>query len=155
MRWERIIKVMVIGILIGIIIILIAIIVLFATNTLSFGGGVSSSNDDTVKNKEVEKEDSVEDGSKLDNDIYASVIEEYRSAINDKEYESIIDRETKYLSINTNMLHLYHAHGETVLFKYVFYDINNDNKNEMIVGSGVDGIYELYTYADSKVVRFF
>lgn len=146
---------MVIGILIGIIIILIAIIVLFATNTLSFGGGVSSSNDDTVKNKEVEKEDSVEDGSKLDNDIYASVIEEYRSAINDKEYESIIDRETKYLSINTNMLHLYHAHGETVLFKYVFYDINNDNKNEMIVGSGVDGIYELYTYADSKVVRFF
>ena len=145
----------VVGILIGIFLMLVVVIVLFATNIISFKSNIYTSNDDSVKNDEVEKEDKVEDNSKLDNERYSSVIEEYRTAMSDSSYNDGIDQGKKYPNINTHMMQYYHSYGQEVVFKYVFYDINNDNKDEMIVGDGSNGIYEIYTYDGSKVVRFF
>lgn len=148
----------IIGILIGIIIMLVVIIGLFVTNTISFSGKINDESEERTTNKENkddEQSETNEDNAQLDNERYASIIEEYKNAMNDTGYNDSMDVEKNYPNINEHMMHYYHAYGKKVIFKYVFYDINNDKKNEMIVGDGSNGIYEMYTYDGSKAIKFY
>ena len=141
----------IIGLLVGLIIMLVAVIFLFVTNTIGINNSKTVNGDDSVKER-MQEENKTETSDNLDNVRYSLIIDEYRSAMNDGNYE---DDSNKYSNINTNMLHLYHSNGKNVIFNYAFYDINGDGKNEMIVGDGSEGIYEIYTYDGSKVERFF
>ena len=145
----------VIGILICIIIILVVVIGLFATNTISFGNKVNSDDRQTTNNEDNinEEEKENDDSNNLDNERYSSIIEEYKKAMNDIGYNDNMDVEKNYPNINEYMMHYYH--GGSASFSYVFYDINKDGKNEMIVGDGSNGIYEMYTYDGSKAIKFY
>ena len=142
---------LIIGILIGIIIMLVVVIVLFATNTISFSGDNTVNNNDAVKEENVEQEDNVEIKENLDNEHYASIIEEYKSAMSDESFSS---GSNKYPNVSGTMMNYYHTY-KNISFMYAFNDINNDGKNEMIIGNGTDAIFEMYTYDGTKACRFF
>ena len=146
---------LVIGIFMGIIIMLVVIIGLFATNTISFSSKVNDDNEHKTENKDKsdENDEEIEDSDKLDNERYTAIIEEYRKAMNDIGYNDGVDVEKIYPNINEHMMHYYH--GGSASFSYVFYDVNKDEKNEMIVGDGSNGIYEMYTYDGSKAIKFY
>ena len=146
---------LVIGIFMGIVIMLVVIIGLFATNTISFSSKVNDDNEHKTENKDKsdENDEEIEDSDKLDNERYTAIIEEYRKAMNDTGYNDGVDVEKIYPNINEHMMHYYH--GGSASFSYVFYDVNKDEKNEMIVGDGSNGIYEMYTYDGSKAIKFY
>ena len=146
-----------VGILIGIIILLIIVIGLLATNTISFSSKVNGDSEHKMENKDKsdENDEEIEDSDNLDNEKYASIIEEYKKALNDKDFNNNVDTEKTYPNINENIIHLYHSYGTPNALKYVFYDVNSDGKNEMIVGDGDNSIYEIYTYDGVKAIRFY
>ena len=154
---------LVIGIIIGIVVMVVVIIGLFATNSISF----NSKNNDDSEEKTTNKEDKVdeqsetnEDNAQLDNERYASIIEEYKKAMNDENFDS---SSSKYANINNIMVKYYHNYkngnyeGEFAL-KYSFYDINSDGKNELIVITSSQNykynIADIYTYDGNKPVVF-
>ena len=147
----------IIGILIGIIIMLVVIICLFVTNTISFNSKVNDSNEKSA-NKEDKVEEQSETTSKsdnLDNERYASIIEEYKRAVNDKDFNNNMDTEKTYPNINDHIIHLQYLSSPVPRIYYVFYDVNKDENNEMIVGDGNNAIYEMYTYDGKKALRFY
>lgn len=151
---------LVVGMLIGIIIMLVIVIALFATDTISFNNNSNdseSTTNDELINEQTENNSS---SSELDNERYTSIIEEYRTAMNDDNY---YDNMNKYSNINNIIVMYYHNHkkgyGEGVfLLKYTYYDINKDGKNEMIVISSSEGyeynIAEIYIYDGSNSSPF-
>ena len=137
------------GLLIGIIIMLLVFVALFATNTISFNS--KTNNDDKTTNTK-EDNTSEENNNNKDGEKYSKIIEEYKNAINDAEFNEI-DAEKKYPNINTTMMHNYHA-DKSLSFNYIYYDINKDNKNELIIGDGKDSIFEIYTYDGKEIHKF-
>ncbi len=146
-----------VGILVGIIIMIVVISWLFVTNTISFSSKISGDSGHTTENKDEsdEKDEEIGDSDHLDNEKYASIIEEYKKALNDKDFNNNMDIKEIYPDINDNIIHLYHSYGTPNVLKYVFYDVNGDENNEMIVGDGDKGIYEMYTYDGVKAIRFY
>ena len=129
---------LIIGILFGIIVMLVIIIGLFATNIIGFSSKTDNVSDKKANNEEKldEQKEDFQENNNIEEDEYLAIIEEYKGALNDKDFN-------------------YHAYDNSVIFKYVFFDINNDGKNEMIVGDGNNAIYEIYTYDGKKVLRFY
>ena len=138
------------GLLIGIIIMLLVFVALFATNTISFNS--KTNNNDKTTNTEENNDN--EENNNTDEEKYSKIIEEYKNAINDNEYNNSTNTEEKYPNINDNMMHHYHA-DKSISFNYIYYDINKDGKNELIIGDGKDSIFEIYTYDGNKTNRFF
>ena len=140
-----------IGILIGIIVTLLAFIVLFFTNTISFN--LSKQNNKYNSNEELEEK------NKIDNNNYLKIIEEYKTAMNDQNFD--LAAETEYLNINRRTIHDYHNYkngyyeGEMTV-KYAYYDINKDNKDELIIiesnSTKQYNIAEIYTNNNKKFI---
>ena len=147
----------IIGILFGIIVMLVIIIGLFATDTISFSSKVNSHDRKTTNNEDnINEEDKENDDSdNLDNEKYASIIEEYKKAVNDKDFNSNMETEKTYPNINDRIIHLQYLSSSVPRIYYVFYDVNKDDNNEMIVGDSSNGIYEMYTYDGAKAIRFY
>ena len=143
---------LIIGLLLGIIIMIVAFIILFTTNTISITSNNNTKNTNT-KEKTDEQSTTNEDNTKSDEEKYSKIIGEYRNAMNDNEFNNSTNIEEKYPNINDNMMHFYHT-DKSPTFNYVYYDINNDNNNELIVGNE-KSIYEIYTYDGNKPIRFF
>ena len=148
---------LIIGILIGIIIMLVVIIGLFVTNTISLNSKVNSSNEKSAnkKDKVEEQSETTSKNDNLDNEKYASIIEEYKKAVNDKDFNNNMDTEKIYPNINDHIIHLQYLSSSVPRIYYVFYDVNKDENNEMIVGDSDNGIYEMYTYDGAKAIRFY
>ncbi len=119
----------------------------------------------TTLSKDKQTEENNKDSSTKTNEeeIYSTIIEEYKSAMNDKEYNNNSNNEEKYPNINNNIMHFYHNQEEATAkenmsFKYTYYDINKDNKNELIVTNNNTDlnniIIEIYTYNGTKPIRF-
>lgn len=102
------------------------------------------------KNNSTNKDEISKDESE---NKYNSIIEEYRKAMKDENYSNNADNETKYPYINDRMMFYYHTY-DSVKFNYVYYDINKDGKNELIVGDGENSIFEVYTYNNNPVRLF-
>lgn len=153
---------LVLGILIGIIIMLIIVCVLFATNTISLSSNTRSNNNKTGNTEDniYNTEQKDDENDNVNDQKYLVVIEEYRNAMKDNEYDFTSD---KYPNINNNMMHFYHNYLEgyyqgTMSFNYTYYDINKDGKEELIVVTNTDtksyNIAEIYTYDGTKPVKF-
>lgn len=151
---------LVLGVVIGIIIMLVVACILFATNIIGFSSKSDSNITQTGNaldndyGTEQVNEDDVEDQK------YSIIIEEYRNAMKDNEYDFTSD---KYPNINNNMMHYYHnnlkeSSQRTMSFNYTYYDINKDGKKELIVVTNTDSksynIAEIYTYDGTKPVKF-
>ena len=98
---------------------------------------------------------------KKDTEKYSIIIDEYKKAINDNDFNETDD--TKYPNINSTMVHNYHNYQKgssegVMTFNYVYYDINKDNNNELIVfaneTSKNNNIVEIYTYDGEKAKKF-
>ena len=64
------------------------------------------------------------------NEVYSSIIDEYKAAMNDTNY-SVETAAAKYPNINKNMMQ--HYHNEKFKIYYAKYDINKDNYEDLII----------------------
>ena len=148
----------VIAILFGLNIVLVVFIILLLT-------GVVDVNINNIKNNEDNNSinNNIDNGNVGDNidiisddDKYASIIDEYRNAMNDNNYD---DNNDNYKNINQNMISIYHKHKSglyegTMTINYCYYDINKDGNNELIVSGTKNNIIAIYTY-DGGTVNVF
>ena len=151
---------LVLGVVIGIIIMLAVVCVLLSTNIIGFSSKSNSNNTQTGNKEDNDYATEQEDKDSVEDQKYSIIIEEYRNAMKDNEYDFTSD---KYPNINNNMMHYYHnnlkesSHG-TMSFNYTYYDINKDGKKELIVVTNTDSksynIAEIYTYDGTKPVKF-
>ena len=84
---------------------------------------------------------------------YNSIIEEYKKAMEDENFENDTTYETKYPNINYTMMHYYHTYN-SVTFNYLYYDINKDNKDELIIGNG-NSIIAIHAYNGTSSISLF
>ena len=137
-----------IGILFGLNIVLVAIILLLLTGVVDLGkdSDKKDNNNENVVDKDIKENNLIDDDKK-----YSSIISEYKEAIKDENFDDNID---KYININTIMVSYYHKHINGVFsgsmsINYVYYDINKDGNNELIVFTNSDdkngSIIDIYT----------
>lgn len=112
------------------------------------------------KNKSTEITDNKKDDNNVsaNDDRYAYIIEEYRSAMNDVDFNNV-NIDNKYPNINSTVMHLYHNYNtDTMTLNYVYYDINKDGNDELIVFSNSssknNNLAEIYTYDGNKANKF-
>lgn len=152
----------IIGILFGLNIVLVTMIVLILTGVVDIKLNNSNQKLDTdnvnvdSNNNKQELSDNKNEEKNIDDDKYASIIDEYKTAMNDSNY---IENMDKYSNINTNMVRFYHlykngVYEENMVINYAYYDINKDGSNEMIV-TDTNNIIEIYTYDGNKANAFF
>ena len=144
-----------IGILFGLNIVLIAVIILLLTGVVDVNNNGSSKLDADISDNNKDNIDIVSDDDK-----YASIIDEYRKAMNDTNYRENMNN---YKNINQIMVSYYHNYIEniyegTMTINYVYYDINKDGSNELVIFSNSKGrnnnIGEIYTYDGNKANMF-
>ena len=141
---------LVIGVLVGVIVCLLILVGLLVSGVINFKIDTSSKKEEsgTVIDNASKN---VGENKVSDVDKYSAIIEEYKSAMNDENYQEDME---KYSNINQNMMNFYHSYkkgyydGE-IIFNYVYYDINKDGNNELIIGP----MYEIYTYDGNKANR--
>lgn len=138
----------IIVLLIIIIFILGTLVILFATNTISFNLKTSNNNASVENNENSTIIDSnLENSESQQNneEIYASIITEYKNAINDTEIESNYDIiSQKYSNLNEQIISYYHMY-KTQKFNYTFYNIDNFGNDELII---VENSSDNYTIID-------
>ena len=152
---------LVIGMLVGVVVCLIVVIGLLVTGVINFKVDTSSKKeesgtvikDDTAKNTD---ENKVSEDEK-----YSAIIEEYKSAMNDENYQENME---KYPNINAIMMNYYHNfkkgyYDGEMSFNYTYYDINKDGNNELVVVTNSptkesDNIADIYTYDGNKANMF-
>lgn len=136
---------MLVGILIGLVIAIIVVGGLFATGIIKLNNNMNfTDKKENIKEENLTTDNKVEN-TKIDEEKYSTIIEEYKTAMNDKEYDA---NNEKYKYIHTLMMHYYHNNYD-IEFKYTYYDINKDSKKELILGNGYN-IFGIYTY-DSEI----
>ena len=97
--------------------------------------------------------------SKLENEEkYSSIINEYKRAIGDISLKgNSEDISEKYKNVNELMIHYYHNYNDQQ-FKYTFYDIDNNNVDELIIVSknsnnGYNNIIDIFTHNGTNPVK--
>ncbi len=127
---------------------ILIVIIIGLVGYLVYDKIISSTNTPQEENTPNETVDTTTDetpATTTNNEVYNSIIEEYKQALTDENYYDT----GKYNNINTNAIHIARDYHNGELY-YAYYDINKDNKDELIVG--IKKISELYTN-DGK--RFF
>lgn len=125
-------------------------------------------NQEEIKNNEVganneegnEVKESVKekDGYK-DEDIYNTVIKDYKLAMNEYNPDSLTSIESKYSLVNENLIsHVYTYSNNNIELGYTYYDIDNNGRNELIVGVTSENDNSLlpaaiYTYNENKEIK--
>ena len=103
-------------------------------------------------------ENSTEKNELKNEEKYSSIINEYKTAIGDTSLkESSEDISEKYKNVNELMIHYYHNYNDQQ-FKYIFYDIDNNNVDELIIVSknannGYNNIIDIFTHNGTKPVK--
>lgn len=150
----------IIGILFGLNIVLVVVMVLMLTGVIDVK--INKNNDISTKNEEKINNTNKNDDMNKDDEKYASIIDEYRRAMNDSDYD--YTDENKYPFVNSTVLHHYHNYKNgnyegSMTLNYVYYDINKDGNLELIVATNHNSkeynIAEIYTYDGSKANAFF
>ena len=144
--------------LIFIILVLSIILILTLTGEIHLQPIQTKSNDESTNAKEGINNQST---TTTDNEKYSIILDEYKTALNDKNFDQT--NEEKYQNINPTVVHNYHNYKKeynegTMTLNYVYYDINKDNNNELIVFANDpyknNNIVEIYTYDGEKAKKF-
>ena len=138
-----------IGFLVTIIVVLVVFIGLIVSGVVKFGDNKLSNKIEEIDDVEV-LDDSKDSLHISDDDKYSSIIKEYRDAINDKE-ENI----DNYTNVNKTMVHYYFSYN-SVKFNYVYYDVDKNGSNELLIsdnGNGKYNLVDLYTYDGNKAAK--
>lgn len=141
-------KNIIIGLLLVIIIILVALVVLFATGTISLNSNKINDNElNENTNNEVDQnviESNEEDNNISNNEKYSSIINEYKNAINDKSLKDNFEViSSKYSNVNERMVIFYHSYQVNAVFKYVYYDIDGNGTDELVISEENNNDYSI------------
>lgn len=157
----------VIVLLITIIVILIIFIGLLLTGVVDINidndkiNNSSSNNEISNNNGDNNIDSNNNNKNTISDDVkYSSIIDEYKRAMNDSNYFNNME---KYTNINTIVVANYFNYlkgnfSGTMTINYLYYDINKDGNNELVVFSNSDSrnnnIAEIYTYDGNKANMF-
>ena len=133
--------------LIIVLIIIVGLIVLEKTGNM-----------DKILGKKPEASEVTEDKVTTNDEEYEGIINEYEEAMKDKEIANEIV-EDKYKNVNSTIIHYYHANNSGIKLYYAYYDINNDNKDELLILDKSDvanskySIIGVFAYNGEKPVK--
>ena len=144
--------------LIFIILILSITLILTLTGEIQLQPNQTNSNDKSPNDKEEINNQST---TTTDNEKYSIILDEYKTALNDNNFDQT--NEEMYQNINPTVVHNYHNYKKeynegTMTLNYVYYDINKDNNNELIVFANDpyknNNIVEIYTHDGERSKKF-
>lgn len=142
-----------------IIVVLSVLVILFATNKISFN---FDNNDNTNEsNTENNDEDLLENenvsGILSNDEKYNTIITEYKLAINDVSIKDNLDViSSKYKNVNERIITFYHLYENSSLFKYIYYDIDDNGNDELIISQVISDSYsiiDIFTYNGAVPVK--
>ena len=145
-------KNIIIALLVIIIIILVTLLVLFATNIISF----KSIDKNDTQSTENNINDNIDNNEISNDEMYSSIITEYKNAINDTTIESdysIISE--KYKNVNETIVRYYHTY-HAQKFSYSYFDIDSNGIDELIIsesGSGTYIVIDVFTYNGANAIK--
>ena len=148
------------------VIVLLVIIILGLCGYLIYDKVLSSKDVDNTDNHSQEVvEDNIDDSNMEENNLYentySSIINQYKTAMNDKDVK---EEETydKYKNLNVGYINDYLFRNTLNLtFYYSYYDIDNNGIKELLIGygyedsnnSGQNAIADVYTSKDNSAIK--